>query len=553
MQHSKTYDVDDLMWKTLKSLLHDFYSSLPPSFSRTLAQIISDKNVTELRELSFNHQMHTSVDTYKRVYQMINLCKRVVFKNDVFSESELVAQATDKFKATQIRLASLSELSPQARDVLFWARGLTHEILGDFTNTELNERCEFGKHAAVGVPYRKATLLAKWETITGSEDDLKWFESDYLGFNRLLDEFLKENYIERETSSELKLTFVPKSFKACRAITPNTTVGSLRSDGLGKMIASRLRRVGLDITCLQEFHRELAQLGSWDHSLVTCDQRSASDNITGWLLELLLPKSWYKELNTGRISLIRLPDGVAVKSETFCTMGVGFTFPLQTLVFYCLAKAISLSSFDGEDFVSCYGDDLIVDARLWPLVRDLFPEFGLEINEDKTFFEGDFRESCGGDFYRGVDVRPFQPQVSGALKRVAYDSCIYKFINGLRRRWCDEEIDETLTMLELELRDEMLVVPMDYPDISGVRVQRGDRFWSSTQRLIRNRNGAVIFTYLKQSALEVECLRQLPYYCRSLRSGTVEIQAIKFKNRKYFVPLPGTGPFIKVRGVSILL
>lgn len=549
----KPYSASSLAWNTLGLLLNDFRASLPMGFCSIFDGIIARRDISAYRSLELFMDIETDADTFKKMYQLLTLFKRFVLKDDTLKSDVLVDIAINKFKGTQTRLATFSDVPMHLRDIVMWARGFIHDILGDFNEAELLPLCEFGKHAAVGVPLRRATLAAKWSNITGSQPQLDWFYSSYCGYNRMLDEFLREHNVEPQVVDELALTFVPKNWKSCRSITPNTTVGSLRTDGLGKMIERRLRRVGLDITSLQERHRELAQIASIDHSFVTCDQSSASDNITGWLLELLLPKSWYRELDLGRVSLIRMPNGELLKTLSFCTMGIGFTFPLQTLVFYALAKAISSSYFDGTDFVSCYGDDLIISARLWPFVSTIFPHFGLVINSDKSFANGHFRESCGGDYYRGVDVRPFQPLWVDRddLDRRHHEVLLYRFINGLLRRWLDIEIKLTLDFLMSFLTDPCFV-PQDFPDTAGIRCSVGDSFHSRAV-FKRNRNGAAIFTYLRHKSKEVVETCHIPYYNRMLKIGCVENVFLKYRKGVPLVPLPGTIGIEKVRGITVLL
>jgi hypothetical protein len=61
-------------------------------------------------------------------------------------------------------------------------------------------------------------------------------------------------------------------------------------------------------------------------------------------------------------------------------------------------------SFIGQ--VRIYGDDIIVPVDCVPHVIAELETFGFKINRDKSFWNGKFRESCGGDFYDGQDVTP---------------------------------------------------------------------------------------------------------------------------------------------------
>ena len=283
----------------------------------------------------------------------------------------------------------------------------------------------------------------------------------------------KATYQEVES---LTLTLVPKTFKSLRAIMPNTTIGSYMSYGLGEMMRKRLQRADYDIRTLQVRHKYYAQQGSIHGLYVTADLSSASDSITVALVERLFPRDWVDILTQSRIGAVRLPDGTVVQSKTFCTMGIGYTFPLETLVFLALLKAIERFYFprDSRRLISVYGDDMVYSSRMHSYVVDVFSRLGFVLNVEKTFATGHFRESCGGDYYRGVDVRPFQPRNGSAVVgKKTYEAVLYKAINGLRLRWSEYEIGTTLRYLTSEVEritGTCKIVPRDYPDDSGIKV-----------------------------------------------------------------------------------
>jgi len=205
--------------------------------------------------------------------------------------------------------------------------------------------------------------------------------------------------------------------------------------------------------------------------------------------------------------------------QTVITMGLGHTFPLQTLIFYCLLYAIAELKGVSTQKVSVYGDDLIYPAKMHGVVSHVFDRVGLILNQDKTYVRDNFRESCGGDFYRGYDVRPYQPEGRhGNLTRRAYGAFLYRILNGLRRRWNDEEIGQTVEWLLNELyltQAEVFQVPPSFPDDSGVVTQtvtRDARFlapqWDSQKW---------VFKYLRAVSKRRFVPFQMPYYWEALR------------------------------------
>jgi hypothetical protein len=99
-------------------------------------------------------------------------------------------------------------------------------------------------------------------------------------------------------------------------------------------------------------------------------------------------------------------------------MGSALCFPIETMVFVTLAvmgslREIGQSSYDtvteGQVYrllgkVRSYGDDIIVASDQAPTVMRWLEAFGFQVNEDKSYWTGRFRESCGKDYYGGTDV-----------------------------------------------------------------------------------------------------------------------------------------------------
>jgi hypothetical protein len=87
-------------------------------------------------------------------------------------------------------------------------------------------------------------------------------------------------------------------------------------------------------------------------------------------------------------------------------MGNGFTFELETLIFWAAAKAVQeVRGCQGP--LGVYGDDIIVPQLIVQEVISTLEEFGFTINKEKSFVDGRFFESCGGHYFDGVDVTPY--------------------------------------------------------------------------------------------------------------------------------------------------
>jgi len=119
-----------------------------------------------------------------------------------------------------------------------------------------------------------------------------------------------------------------------------------------------------------------------------------------------------------------------VRLEKFSSMGNGFTFELETLIFYVIADyATSVAVDDGAYMPTrVFGDDILCDSRGADNVIALLRFLGFRLNDDKSFVGGAFKESCGGDFWAGRPVRPYY------LKDVLDEpQQLIAFANGIRR------------------------------------------------------------------------------------------------------------------------
>ncbi|DAD52332.1 RNA-directed RNA polymerase [ssRNA phage SRR6960803_13] len=217
-----------------------------------------------------------------------------------------------------------------------------------------------------------------------------------------------------------RFTTVPKDGKTDRGICVEPLGNLAVQLGIGRYLKRRLGRVGLHVDRSgvssnpldfsvanpdgQTVHRHKAFIGSLDGSLATIDLSSASDTISREIVRLVLPDEWFSLLDATR-SPKTLVDKTWVRLEKFSSMGNGFTFELETLLFACIiANCCNLKVGDG---LLVYGDDIIIPAHAYRDASAVLEACGFSVNRSKSFHTGLFRESCGGDYYAGFDVRPY--------------------------------------------------------------------------------------------------------------------------------------------------
>jgi hypothetical protein len=246
---------------------------------------------------------------------------------------------------------------------------------------------------------------------------------------------------------------VPKKTDIDRVACKEPDLNMFMQKGLGGEIRRCLKRVGIDLND-QSRNRDLAYRGSKDGSLATLDLSSASDSVTSSLVYLLMPTCWFTLLDALRCENTWI-DNELHRNEMFSSMGNGFTFELESLIFWALSKATAY--FTGTSgVISVYGDDIICPTSMAQDLIWILSVFGFQTNRDKSFTEGPFRESCGGHYHSGFDVTPFYLR-----KPIESLLDIIHMANSLRK-WAAQDaykiLDPEVEDIWLWLRD--LIPPM---------------------------------------------------------------------------------------------
>lgn len=257
---------------------------------------------------------------------------------------------------------------------------------------------------------------------------------------------------------------VDKNAKTKRSCAKEPSLNAFYQRGYGEVMARRLAHKRIRIRpelyegCVpvisiikpsgqaaKDVHMQVACRASIDESLVTIDLSSASDTVCTALVRLCIPEAWYEVLNQLR-SPKTLVEGKWIKLEKFSSMGNGFTFELETTLFLAIALAVRPELRPGIDLF-CFGDDIIVPKEASRDVCAALKYCGFILNVEKTFVDGPFRESCGGDYWLGESVRPYsieelpnEPQdfiaMANGIHRLAHQNSYTSRLWGdLRRSW----------------------------------------------------------------------------------------------------------------------
>lgn len=284
----------------------------------------------------------------------------------------------------------------------------------------MSEYCGFGPGASIGVHGNSTNLGRKLlsESWTCTPSALPYAISALARDGHILELLLKGNdrYTCLDTAKyrevlrsrvrlvqHNKIVFVPKATLVDRTIAVEPLLNGYLQKGVDVFMRRRLKRVGIDLSD-QSRNQRLARLGSnplENDPFVTIDLSSASDSLSTEMLRRVLPYDWFVYLNNLRAKNYTLDDKIYYPYHKFVSMGNGFCFPLETLIFASVCQLYSKP----DDF-SVYGDDIIVRQSVAHKVLQTLKKLGFRHNSEKTFLEGPFRESCGADWFEGQDVRP---------------------------------------------------------------------------------------------------------------------------------------------------
>lgn len=223
------------------------------------------------------------------------------------------------------------------------------------------------------------------------------------------EEFRAAQFRSGVVTTASKLSFVPKSSEISRTICTEPSLNMYYQLGFGSVLEWGLRRMfGIDLSTQPEKNALLAWSGSLTGQFCTIDLESASDSVSLAMLTSCLPRQLLGILKTLRTPEVLLPDGSRQTLYMVSTMGNGFTFPLQTLIFAAAVRAVYRElglTGSNKPEMGVFGDDIVIDRRAYSQVVRLLEILGFRVNAHKSFSEGDFRESCGSDYFRGLNVR----------------------------------------------------------------------------------------------------------------------------------------------------
>lgn len=557
------HNTDVIVEAIWRSLLGDFRRCEGSSFCSGAERAFKN-GIATYREYKYPELGIVTPTRFKMYRQLENLLKRYRFENDLYDKEELRKRTLEKHFDEQLTFSTYTGIkSITTHAVIQRARTHARRILGKYNPDATVEFSRFGKKSSIGCPLADAYIDIKLSDVaafSGSSECSVWFFDHVLTKDVILKSLVDKIGVQPASTTllhdTLKLVLVDKSWKIERPITPLTLLGLFYSYGVGEQVTQCLKDEGLNIATLQEKHARLVRRMSTRSKentreggfLATGDLSSASQSLTCDLLNGVLPRDWYNAIKKTFSHQLEILEpgggGYLTYTSSVLPMGNGLTFPVETLVFYVILKAIAdLSECKG--LISVYGDDLIYPSKMHRYVAGIFPKLNFKLNLDKTFVRAPFRESCGSDYYRGFDVRSaFVPDQHRFLFNRRYSSFLYKCYNALVRRWDPVVISDTLNLILNELsrvcHPGIFRVPPSYPDTAGVKVELGlipqcrkDLPWTPISAVFAGGSRSFCFSYLSETPKKRVVRDVVPYYWLALQGRNDDITDKSFWETDY--------------------
>jgi len=257
----------------------------------------------------------------------------------------------------------------------------------------------------------------------------------------------RQDSMDRISDSDLsaRVILVPKDSRGPRLISCEPVDFQWVQQGLGRAIVNWVETNPLTkwnvFFTNQQPNQCGSLLGSKTGAYSTLDLNEASDRVSVDLVRLLFPPHIYEFLAACRSLSTVLPDGRVIELRKFAPMGSSLCFPILALTIWALLAA-GAPDADTREGILVYGDDVIVPTAYAENAMIILESFGLKINRDKSCTKGFFRESCGVDAFKGINVTPVRIRTvwSSTPRPDVYTSWI-AYANSFYDRQCYETYD----------------------------------------------------------------------------------------------------------------
>lgn len=452
-------DVEEIQHRTAKEGLSFLTTTLPSigkALDRSLSQEGINLDIPGFRKKPnsvlprflgwywiriFDDQGRELPDADPQCVKAIRQLSYLLYKLEIPYSKEAATKIAADFKSTDAALPeTVSELIEMMGSDLGKFEALEHarifvtKVLNGFNPRDIKPRHGPGAVATGEQNHEKHRFSRLYDQI---EREYPFAEYFCYSLMHVADSYRSwERTLRRVESGTAKVVFVPKDSRGPRLISCEPLEYQWIQQGLGNSLREHLERNAytkghVNFTD-QNTNRSYALMGSKGEPWVTLDMKEASDRVSLGLVRYLFDDrpDVLNCLLATRTTATKLPSGDTVRLKKFAPMGSNLCFPVESFVFYALAVGCLVTETLRNEPIRCkpesqhavydrvvrrcckrvfvYGDDIISRKEDYPLLLSMFPSVGLMFNKDKCCTHGSFRESCGLDAYKGVQVQPLR-------------------------------------------------------------------------------------------------------------------------------------------------
>lgn len=204
---------------------------------------------------------------------------------------------------------------------------------------------------------------------------------------------------------------VPKSYKTPRIIAMESAYRQYHMQAIRRALEKSISRTKFGKwidTHDQDPNRDMCFEGSAFGHYATIDLSSASDSLSRSFARECFPLDVFSDMEKYLAKYMQVPnERNARKVHMFSTSGSALTFPCESIVFFAICYECTeiVQTYLGQKLLPprCFGDDMVVDNRVYDTVIDVLTTLRFFVNNEKSFGGvTTYRESCGVEYFRGL-------------------------------------------------------------------------------------------------------------------------------------------------------
>lgn len=380
-----------------------------PAFLQGFTSLIFDQHTGVL-------QYEPNIESIHAIRQICNLFKKV----DIPCTSERVQKTLKQYMDTDCNLG----LDPFSGDAQLYElfRNVSSVVVSSICGSEIDESSLIPHHGPGSTEER--LVMNK-----------KFILSNFHWYSQLDNHFDRSCVMNTEESygcssddykatlpcSSVRVITVPKTQKGPRIIAMEPVVIQFTQQSIKDFLVKKIESSPLTSGHInfkdQKINQELALTSSVTRAFATLDMTEASDRVCAkHVYQMLSVHPQLRSLVFSTRSHFANVLGKQICLNKFASMGSALCFPIESLYFFIVIMTSILKRrglqptykniYSLSRGVHVYGDDIIIPVNEADFVVSTLAKFGNVVSLEKSFKNSHFRESCGVDAYKGVNITP---------------------------------------------------------------------------------------------------------------------------------------------------